>query len=618
MLNGLNTPSFHLGYCVKRVWEIGSIFGESMKEDNIERLSSYSIIRAMCQNGYDNYLDCFVPIVIQGFTDNNFTTIDYIASELNSFFPLPKLMLLQVLNRAENKGYVVKEPNSDRYCLNTSSIGVFTNARKVAEQQVNEFVQDVEIYFKEHLFKSPKSILLLIKSFVNNTGFLLNIKNICEHLDVSDNIIETVEQKYLVQYLREKSQEKSRHAETFREIAMGYIVSQALEWTDIQSVNIKSFNKTQIFLDSNFVFSILGFHGKRIAEPAIELYENLSFFDFNLCIFDFTLRQLRAVLNSYSPDKVIAIEDPQFPSVYNALKLRGWSKKEVKEYVDKLEATIKEKRIQIIPTEITLADGKPPDDTDLASLFDIYGGLFEKRKPKYGYQSNHFGKQHDLAAILMIQRIRKNDPVTINEPRAIFLTSDRKLAEFNQVDMDRPEAGTLPEVLLDTGLTTLLWVLLKGRADIKFSLETIIAAYSRNLFINRVVWEKFQAVFKQVVEHEGIDVKTIPNMFYVNIQNILNEYSDENINLITHSFVEKQMREAKREYDLDREREMDATRTIRLQEEKIAILEIEKQKINEAKESVESSITKKNKIIAILLLLLSLMSVGLVIYHFIR
>ena len=589
-----------------------------MKNDNIERLSSYSIIKAMCQNGYDNYLDCFVPIAIQGFTDNNYTSIDYIVSELNSFFPLPKLMLLQVLNRAENKGYVVKEPNSDRYCLNTSSIGVFTNARKEAEQQVDEFVKDVEAYFKEHLFRTPESILPLIRSFVNNTGFLLNIKNLYEHLDVNENIIETVDQKYLIQYLRDKSQEKSRHAETFREIAMGYIVSQALEWTDIQSVNIKSFNKTQIFLDSNFVFSILGFHGKRIAEPANELYENLIFFDFDIYIFDFTLRQLRAVLNSYSPEKVVAIEDPQFPSVYNALKLWGWSKKDVKDYIDKLEDTIKEKQIQIMSTEITLSDGKSPDDTDLINLFDIYGGLFEKRKPKYSYQSNHFGKQHDLAAILMIQRIRKNEPVTINEPRAIFLTSDRKLAEFNQVDMDRPEAGTLPEVLLDTGLTTVLWVLLKGRADIKFSLETIIAAYSRNLFINRVIWERFQAVFKQVVEDANIDVKAIPNMFYVNIQNILNEYSDENINLITHSFVEKQMREARREFDLDREKEMEATRTIRLQEEKINMLEIERQKIKEEKESVESSVVKKNKIIAILLLLLSLVSIGLFVYHFSR
>ena len=589
-----------------------------MGEHSIERLSSYSIIRAMCQNGYDNYLDCFVPIVIQGFTDKEFTAIDYIASELNTFFPLPKLMLLQVLNRAENKGYIIKEHNSDRYRLNTDSIGIFTNNRKIAEKKVDEFVKDVEIYFKEHLFRSPKSILPLIKSFVNNTGFLLNIKRLLENVDINDNIIETVEQKLLVQYLRDRSKNKSSHAETFREIAMGYIVSQALEWTDIQSVNIKNFNKTQIFMDSNFIFSILGFHGEMISEPANELYENLIFFNFDLCIFDFTLRQLRAVFGNYSPEKVIAIEDLQFPSVYNMLKLKKWSKQDIKNYIETLETTLKEKQIRIIPTEIELIDGKSPDDRDLANLFDVYGGLFEKRKPKYGYQSNHFGKQHDLAAILMIQRLRSNYPVTINEPKAIFLTSDRKLAEFNQVDMDRPEAGTLSEVLLDTGLTTMLWVLLKGRANIKFSLETIIAAYSRNLFINKVIWEKFQAVFKQVVEDVDIDVKAIPNIFYVNIQNILNEYSDENVNLITHSFVEQQMREARREYDLGRERELEATHIIHNQEEKINLLEINNQKLKEEKSIVESNVAKRNKIITILVLSFLLISICMVVYHFIR
>jgi len=121
-----------------------------------------------------------------------------------------------------------------------------------------------------------------------------------------------------------------------------------------------------------------------------------------------------------------------------------------------------------------------------------------------------------------------------------------------------------------------------------------------------------------VVEDVDIDVKAIPNIFYVNIQNILNEYSDENVNLITHSFVEQQMREARREYDLGRERELEATHIIHNQEEKINLLEINNQKLKEEKSIVESNVAKRNKIITILVLSFLLISICMVVYHFIR
>lgn len=197
--------------------------------------------------------------------------------------------------------------------------------------------------------------------------------------------------------------------------------------------------------------------------------------------------------------------------------------------------------------------------------------------------------------------MRQNTPVTINDPKAIFLTSDRKLAEFNQIDMSRPVQGAMAEVNLDTGFTSLLWFLSKGRADINFSLPTIIAAYSRNLFINEKIWDRFQAVFKQVIEEEEVDAQNIPNIFYSTIQNTLNEFSDDNINLITRTFVEDKMREAKEEFNRQKRDEAHTKSILRQQEETIHSLQVENEELKGEKRSIQEIIIRRNRIIYILL-----------------
>ena len=405
----------------------------------------------------------------------------------------------------------------------------------------------------------------------------------------------------LFKYLQNISLEKPQHIDAFREIVMGSIVAEALEWTDIHSVKVESFKKCEVFLDTNFIFSILGFHGQQIGQPAFELYRNLRFFDFKIGVFDFTLEQIRQVLQRYSPDDVVVIQNPQRPSVHNTLKSWGWDEKKVADYIEDLESTLQQKEIKIVFSGMNLFDGQSPDDERLIQFFDIYGGLFERRKAKYGYESNRFGKQHDLAAIIKIQELRQNTAVTINDPKAIFLTSDRKLAEFNQIDMSRPVQGAMSEVNLDTGFTSLLWFLSKGRADINFSLPTIIAAYSRNLFINEKIWDRFQAVFKQVIEEEEIDAQNIPNIFYSTIQNTLNEFSDDNINLITRTFVEDKMREAKEEFNRQKRDEEHTKRILRQKEDTIHSLQVKNEELKEEKRSIQEIIIKRNRIIYILL-----------------
>jgi len=587
-----------------------------MVTDRIRRLSSYALLKSMFEQGYENYIDCFVGIVLQVFSSDEVLDVESVQRNLDRFFPLPRLMVQQVMDRAQRKGYVHKDKKREGYGLSQKAVREFVDEPKTAANRIDALIEDVESYFREHFFRSDIPTQVLIESFLDNTGFLQSFYDTSRHEDIG-NIVETKDQKMLLQYLKSIESEKPQQTATFREIVMGSIVAEALKWTDLQSVKLESFRHCHVFLDTNFVFSILEFHDPQISQPALELYRNLRFFDFRTSVFDFTLEQIREVLRRYSPDNMVAIDSPQRPSVHNTLKSWKWDKKKVEDYIEGLESTLEEKGVTVLPSGMNFVHGRAHDDERLSEFVEVYGGLFERRKPKYGYQSTKFGKQHDLAAIVKIQELRENRSVTLNDPKAIFLTSDRKLAEFDQLDVSRSEQDALPEVVLDTGFTSVLWFLAKGRADINFSLPTIIAAYSRNLFINERVWNRFQAVFKQAVDDEGINVEQVPNVFYATIQNTLNEFSDDDIGLITKSFVEDRMRAAKDEFERQKQQETQSKSTLEQQQGMIDSLQSDNERLRTTKETIEKVSNRRHTTICVLLvLLILLLAVSMLIYLF--
>jgi len=156
-------------------------------------------------------------------------------------------------------------------------------------------------------------------------------------------------------------------------------------------------------------------------------------------------------------------------------------------------------------------------------------------RPKYKPLQVIFSQNHDLAAIEKIKQLRGHSARNIESAKALFLTSDKALSRFNLVEMGHKEDGTVCEVILDNLLTNILWL---KNPSAKISLKSMIATYSRGLFVKRRVWERFYEALRKVKQEQNVSDESISMLFYSNyIEDSLREFDEAQIDEITPEFV---------------------------------------------------------------------------------
>jgi hypothetical protein len=564
-----------------------------------KRTQAFSMLTSMRENGHD-YISCFVPIVLQAVPSYDFTDCQTIHHDLADSTPLLELMVKKILNRAKEEGYVeVKEmKGQELFKLKPETVTFFIEEQKTVKKRMDALVEDINSFFVDKYFRTKEPILEIIDSFIDTCGFEINLLPREKVKSIRNVIIDKRGLSLLVDYLRfANDKQKLTHLNTFKEVVMGKIISTVFDFPGFSELNLESFDSCQLFLDTNFIFSILKLHEPSISEPALKLFNDyLKQFNFKLNIFDFTKKQICMVLQSYSTKKVKEIPGYALPSVYRILKRDKWSKERIRKYIDTIESELKEKGIEVVSTSYVLNHYVKPKDNKLAVAMGEYRTLLNVRKPN----STEFGKQHDMAAIMMVEEIRGSSITEIKNVNSFFLTSDHQLRNFNKIDMKHNKNRTIPEVVLDTSFSSMLWALSPKLHKEPFSLETIIAAFSRNWFISNKLWEKFRASLEKVLIKKGINVDEVSSICYYNLQNISKELSDDEANLITPEYIEAKMEEANIEEVRRKQENKDTEILIHQKDQEIVKLVSEKESLNKEckllKKDNESATKKVNKL----------------------
>jgi hypothetical protein len=566
-----------------------------MKDKIINRIYSYSLLSAIYTK-YDNdtLADCFIPLLLSLFPDNDWCEVVHIKRTLDDFCFIDELTVEHILERAVAKGLIIKNQNGITYKLKTEVILHYVDDERAVKKRIKDLTNYIEEWNRENGFRSTQKPIEVIFSTVKELELTLAVVDPTEPINHKILKIENTNVKMLFNCLKDAINHNAVHVQTFKEIVQGLLIKNALEWTDLTHVTLHKFRECKVFLDTNIIFSLLGLHGLSFQEQTENLLHNLKFFDFKPMVLDFTLRQIKGFLRNYSPDKVAGIktENLKIPDAYNTLKIKLKGKTNIKEsiedYCKQIENKLKELEIAIFKSDIKFTSNRPPEDPRLAKMFDDYGIDFAKRKYHYGVGSNKFGKQHDLGAIVIVQQERKDQLIKIADPKAFFLTADRKLALFNHLDMKKPKEEFLPEVILDTGLAGMLWVLGKGQTEPDLPLEQIIAAYSRNFFINRRVWKKFQEVFTKYLQRKNIEIETIPNVFYLNIQNELLEFREDDLDRIDEPYLEEHIEKSCKDHEESIEEHKNIIAHSKRQERVIQELTDENRDLKDVAEALES------------------------------
>lgn len=314
---------------------------------------------------------------------------------------------------------------------------------------------------------------------------------------------------------------------------------------------------------------------------------------FKLKVFDFTLAEMVRVVKGYLTAISLYSSKIRVDSLYDILRRKGWEKPQVNEFISTLEDKIKRFNIGIEYTDVDLRKYNPDcvDNPDEIRL------NLAKYKPQIMYTSDTAfveSQNHDLASICLIRKKREKLPRKIENSEYIFLTSDLKLSKFNLEIFGHKNTGTIPEVIPDRLLATILW-LKDPTLNPNLPVYIIIASYSNTLLISRGVWRRFYQILLHLKEEGKISKDDIATLFYHNyIETVLLEFSEEEIAEINEEFVLKSIEEAtkkmekniekrkekeiKSEYEYKiRQREQEAAKRAR-EEEIIKIKEIIKEK----------------------------------------
>ncbi len=505
------------------------------------RLHTYALVKTLFDQNRD-YFDTFVTLVLQVVSKESFDDLVAIQTKLKKEFEIdtPLHILKTICTRAQNKNYLDQQVNQRSYKLNQKGIDCLSKQETVGDvdRRINALIFSAKDFFgNKGVNLDEGKVRELLYSFIeeNIDGLIdfvspkIQSRNISRSASKRDSAI-------FLEFLIETQNHKPVEYNQFQELVFGSILSSLLtaeNSSDISDISLKKFGGNTVFFDTNIVFSLLGFHSKEKNAATKELISILGKAGFKLKVFDFTVDEVCRVVNGYIRYKNIYPTNFSVDSVYSFLKVKGWGYSDVVDFIDGIEELLSKQDIGIFTTNITDLSGyKSAQGDTLKALI-----ASNKESDYRGLSTNH-----DLAAIDLIREIRKKTVRRMEDAKAFFLTSDFALQRTVLIGLGHHENGSLSEVILDRVMANILWL---KNPQIDLPLGMIIAAHSRDLLVDRKVWDKFYSVLEKLRSEGTIADSKIDTLFYQNnIESFLKDFSRKDVDKINEQLVVDEVEKA--------------------------------------------------------------------------
>lgn len=498
-----------------------------------KQIYAYALIKSQYDNKGD-FLDSFYPFILSAFPRKmDLVKLNDIQKELKLKinFIIPQHTIRTILNIAIGKGYIEKRELDKKYEYEyklTNSGETYLDKLETefeVSRRINYMLNDLKEYFKEKadISLSINKVQTILLSFL-----IKNLEPLIEYINPEKDKGEyeckkgVISEKDFFNYIEYVENQRPDIYKTLQDIVLGSILSTILKLDDYSQIN-KKFKKCQIYFDTNFIFSLLNLHHDVYNKPAKELFNLITKYNFELKIFDFTITEICGVINGYIEEGKDYPNSFGVDSMYSKLKMLGWKKSDVKEFIVDIENKLYEFGISIEWTDIDLTDYEPLDIDDRKKM--------ERYKPLQGKRNQN----HDLAAVEFIKNIRGHPLRKLEESKAFFLSSDFCLSKYNYKELNHSIDGTVCEVILDRLLTNILWL---KNPSTEISLKSIISVHSRDLLVNKRIWKRFHKIVKALKNEGKInDEKTSMLFYHGYIGNVLQEFDESDANKISEVFI---------------------------------------------------------------------------------
>ena len=525
-------------------------------------ICTYALAKSLHEEGKD-ILDVFVPFILMTFyhTRRERLSEAEIKEYLKDFFNLeiPGHTIKTIITRAKRTGYLLQGNNRIQLTEKGKGSEKYFQLERDIEREVNNLLEYLNHYFKKRdLLYSKEEIAKILMTVINSnllslTAYLGEEPEIGIFIDLEKKAI-----RYTLEFFEYIEKCKPAVFLTLKKLIMGSIICILVK-KDRNILQTKM-DPLKVFLDTNIVFSILGYHHPWISTLARELFIMLQENKFDLYVLDFTLDEIRRVLSTYKNANYSGRRKIRVASMRSRLRNLGISNVEINEILANLEDVLLEKyNIAVFETGQLLQDYQI-DEKDILLLRN-----YKKNSPQVSVE-------HDLKAIEVIKRVRGKKFGKLEKSRAIFLTSDHRLTRYN-FERDHQMDSTINEVILDQLFTNVLWFK-NPSLESNLPLYSVISMHSNSLFIDSNVWNKFTNLLKKMREEgklSGFDITVL--LFNNKIEEELINFEGD-LSVINENFIEDLLEESQQLYR-EKEEKQDKTESI-IRENKESLLRIKK------------------------------------------
>ena len=561
-------------------------------------MNNFLVNIALASSFYEenkNPLDTYYPFILNSFINKEVVKLEDLSSILKTNFniDIPIYSIKNILNRKEV--FVINKITKTNWEVSLTKEGKDELAAIIkSEEKKNRELKKLYLKFIEYSSKNfgkeynETEIESKIQIFIINNLVDISIEKI--DIDKKNGDNKTFE-KHLINFINYIKDYDNELTNIFEDIWKGIVIWNELRKDKLPAIK-NSFEKNiRIYVDTNFVFSLLGFHNPIINQSVKELYELIKENkNISLYILETTLDEIYRLLDLY-PILKDNFYDIEVDSLFYYLKKQGLTKSKIELLKSRLKNNLLT-NFNIKTIEVSKFTQK---DTD--TYLEIYEHLLDirtkknnKKRLKKSLSAIEKGSEHDSKVITNTLKFKNTYATNLENSKAIFLTSSFWL--YHNYRKIHKNFESFPCVVYDATLTNILYLKTPNK-NIGISINQVLKTHSNYLIVDNTIWFNFIETAKELVKVGDINEEDYAILISKNIftqELLLNSKPDD----IDKEKVKNTLDKIKENEKTTKQKIEEKTKEIQIKDRKISNLEKRIENIeNERKLEKEKDIYNK-------------------------
>ena len=457
-----------------------------------DSITLFAAIKILHSEGHD-LLSAISSLVIQCIEDNN--SFEGIQQKFRKeyFTDIPEGSLRTILKRLKQKHFVEYGAKFSNVQLKIPE-GVqrkaeLGNSVSGLRRDFYSLIHDMRRYYAVNNYDLPADLEKELVLFIDqNIGYTSSLLRGCDQ-SVTSNYA------HIASYIANIEKNDSDKFKLLQNIFFGRVYINIIKTRDTYAKNV-SLGMTKVYLDTNILLSLLGFHDASYKQQADELLSILRQAQkIEILVFDETVTEARRLLKAADQEFGKYTNNIPVDSLYYRLKRNGHTKESVTILMEQLETRIDSLGIKIVSLPV-LNEGSN-DYKKISSEISSEAVRLGRPKPCVTLR-------HDARVLLAVKLLRNNMHSRLFEKsQHLFITPDTVI---NVVTHSRSkESLVYPLSISVTEIVSTLWIRNIGSDAIATAMiRQSIMAYVRERAISQDLWNKFIIAAEEAVNNKQL------------------------------------------------------------------------------------------------------------------